>query len=75
MATDVWVQLKSWDTRITQCRSCGARIKWSTTPRGKRLPLQASAVIDLHEDRPRVRAESTHWANCPNAKMHKRAKT
>jgi hypothetical protein len=33
-------------TRFTACRSCSARMFWAETATGKRMPVDADAVLD-----------------------------
>lgn len=40
------------------CRGCGSRIEWWTTPKGKKMPM------DVDESGNCV----SHWSTCPNAK-------
>jgi len=54
--------------KVTHCRSCGDRIIWAVTTKGKRIPLDADPVADgniviigmtLHRD-PLVSVGLTH---------------
>lgn len=43
---------------IGQCRSCGATILWTITPRGARSPLDKEGT--------------SHFISCPTAAQHRR---
>jgi len=42
----------------SQCRSCGARIEWWLTPRGKKMPTDHGTA-------------TPHWSTCPDADQHR----
>lgn len=52
-----------------QCRSCGARIVWGETERGKAIPLDIAHVRLVRG----VRYATTHYAHCPHAKQWRRS--
>lgn len=70
------------------CKSCGAPIRWARTPSGKATPLDADPIatgevvldggiarhVDLltETDGPRYRV---HWATCPQADSHRKARS
>lgn len=56
-----------------QCKSCGAAIWWTWTRDGKRmLELDAYDATDpAHQRRNRY---TSHFATCPNAGQHRRAR-
>lgn len=69
------------------CRSCGAAIIWAVTPAGKRMPLDAQPakriVLDDYgvktfgDEAPCAQVVDTytsHFATCPNAAQHRKAK-
>lgn len=68
------------------CRSCGAPILWVKTEAGKRMPIDAKperrVVLDplavrLGADELTARVVDTyvsHFATCPNAAQHRKAK-
>ena len=68
------------DLNISKCRSCGAKIIWATTERGKRMPLDAVAdtrIVLEHRDGqpPLARVVATyvsHFTTCPNAAEHRK---
>ncbi len=71
------------------CSSCQKPIIWIKTPKGKSMPLDATpnpagnvvirdglaVVLKLDEfETEKGRRFMAHWATCPNAKSHKKAK-
>lgn len=42
--------------RVSQCRACGARVWWDTTPRGKRRPMNVEGD---------VASQACHFDTCP----------
>lgn len=68
---------------IRDCRSCGAKIVWTHTRRGRRMPINATQQVALvalsdpqatFEDlRERLGDEAvvSHFATCPNAAQHR----
>lgn len=66
-------------TRPAQCRSCLATIYWIETASGRRMPVDCE-VDGGHtpsEPRSRVSVDGTgvsHFATCPNADEHRRAR-
>jgi hypothetical protein len=72
------------------CASCSASILWIRTPKGKAMPLDATpnpngnvvirdglaVVLNLAElETTTERKWLAHWASCPNAIGHRKAKT
>ncbi len=61
------------ERRVARCRSCNARIIWFTTDGGKKMPVDEGTVeageyvLDLSRHR-------SHFATCPKAAQHRRAK-
>jgi hypothetical protein len=49
---------------ITSCKSCGAAIIWTTTPKGRAIPLDTSAIrmVGL------IGYAKSHFVTCPDAK-------
>ena len=45
------------------CLSCGAALIWTTTQRGKPMPLSLASVIE----RDGVRYALSHFVDCPDA--------
>lgn len=52
------------------CRSCGARIVFLTTDRGKSIPVDIATVAE-GETRFDHQKHRAHFATCPNAAMHR----
>ena len=63
-----------WPKRQTsQCRSCGAEIFWLKTVNGKNMPVNPLEVLpddSLFDHKRHI----SHFATCPSAKAHRRAK-
>ena len=71
---------------MSQCRSCGAPIRWLTTLRGKMIPIDLEPVptgnvIIEGTGRARVIGSGvpsdgplyqSHFVSCPNAVQHRR---
>ncbi len=57
------------------CSSCGAAIVWFNTPKGKKMPVDASSTrpndaahqLDL-------KRHVSHFSTCPNADRHRKAR-
>lgn len=72
----------------TTCKSCGAPIFWAKTVNGKPMPLDAEPVLDgriILEGQTAIVVGSayvrdgtarydSHFATCPNARSHRRAR-
>lgn len=55
------------------CKSCGAKICWAQTARFKNIALEAAAMVHKREDGLyEVSSDHVHFANCPQAKAHRR---
>lgn len=61
------------ERRIVRCSSCRARIVWLKTQSGKNMPVDADSVEPEDEIFDRSRHIS-HFATCPKAAQHRRAK-
>lgn len=60
---------------MAECRSCGAKIKWIKTLRGKYMPCDPEKVTIVTMNTGRViQGYIPHWATCPNAANHKKKK-
>lgn len=68
---------------MTKCKSCGAEIIWTTSPKGKAMPLDAKPEkrillrerIDGHEPTAIIcDTYVSHFATCPNAASHRSTK-
>jgi hypothetical protein len=64
-----------------RCRSCGARIEWAETERGKRVPFDGEIVATRSQGNPitgRVieyvdtGVTPSHFETCPDAKTWRR---
>lgn len=62
------------ERRIVRCSSCRARIIWLKTRTGKNMPVDADTVepqdTEFHPESDHV----SHFATCPNADQHRRAR-
>lgn len=59
------------EARETMCSSCGAPIAWIVTGGGKRMPISLrTVVVNLAGER----EGESHFADCPNAAEHRRAR-
>lgn len=47
-------------TPASSCRSCGATVFWIVTPRGRKMPVDGDGT--------------SHFASCPHAAEHRRAR-
>lgn len=61
-----------------RCSSCGAPLLWAVTERGKHMPLSKQTerrrfVVDEHGIARSVVTYEAHWADCPNAALHRRS--
>lgn len=61
------------EQRITHCASCHAQIIWFKTDGGKNMPVDADTVEPADEKLDLSRHKS-HFATCPNADLHRRAR-
>ncbi len=60
----------------THCRSCGAPIIWMKTKRGKSMPVNAAPSLEFGQVLPEYDPTKhvSHFATCPNAAKHRKAK-
>lgn len=56
---------------IRQCNSCHAQVVWILLGSGKQMPL---SVASIRTDEQGVRWALSHFADCPNAAQHRRAR-
>jgi hypothetical protein len=56
-----------------KCSTCGQAIVWLLTSAGKRMPVDAATVQDGDKEFDRER-HTSHFATCPQAQQHRRAK-
>jgi endogenous inhibitor of DNA gyrase (YacG/DUF329 family) len=55
------------------CASCGARVVWFRTRKGKRMPVdEASTRPTDRADQLDLTRHVSHFATCPNAAEHRR---
>lgn len=70
------ILLQSIDATATTCRSCGARIRWGITQKGKKMPIDVlvggHTVTKLSTGGYQVSSDHVHWATCPHAREHRR---
>lgn len=57
---------------MSTCRSCGATIKWATTPKGKKMPLNYKMTTGRLENGDWVQVMISHFITCPNADEHRK---
>ena len=63
-----------------RCKSCGAPIVWVEMVSGKRMPVDAKpAKLVVLDDMPEPRGSvvdcwTPHWATCPQADQHRKAR-
>ncbi len=78
------------NNNLAECRSCGTTIRWCQTPLGKKMPVDIDSVpggnVDLVKIGPGkymakvvaadegVNRYRSHFASCPNADKHRRAR-
>lgn len=59
----------------TTCRSCGAAIVWFKTSSGKKMPVdEATTQPTDAEHQLDLKRHVSHFATCPNANQHRKAK-
>jgi hypothetical protein len=51
-----------------KCTVCGAEIKFITTPKGKKMPVEVTRVTVVTITGQIVIGYPPHWANCPGAR-------
>lgn len=54
------------------CSTCGANIKWATTPAGKKMPMDLGTTTARLENGEWVKVHITHFITCPDAKQHRK---
>jgi hypothetical protein len=66
MATDTLIRLISESQQAGVCKGCGRKILWFETPVGKRMPMDAHAMIrQLGIGYDMYAASDSHWTTCP----------
>lgn len=59
----------------TRCSSCSASIVWFKTASGKRMPVDESSTQPTDRaDQLDLTRHKSHFATCPNANQHRRAR-
>jgi hypothetical protein len=59
----------------TTCSSCGASIVWFRTSTGKKMPVEESSTLPTDaEHQLDMTRHKSHFATCPNANQHRRAR-
>lgn len=66
-------ELQAHAARMAQCSSCHAPIIWFKTPKGNNMPVDAGTVDPGDTDLDLSRHQS-HFAICPNADKHRKAR-
>jgi hypothetical protein len=61
------------EMRIVRCSSCRARIIWLKTAGGKNMPVDADTV-EPEDETFNGEKHVSHFATCPNANQHRRAR-
>jgi hypothetical protein len=65
-ATEVLIRLVSDSVQPGACKGCGRKILWFDTPVGKRMPMDAHAMIrQLGIGFDMYAASDSHWTSCP----------
>lgn len=66
---------------MSNCKSCGAEIKWMKTESGKNIPVDVPPVeqetkydLVLTESVFKPGLMTAHFATCPNANKHRKTK-
>ena len=59
--------------RIKRCRSCRRQIIWFKTEAGRNMPVDADTV-DPDDTELDLKKHTSHFASCPNAAQHRRAR-
>jgi arginine/lysine/ornithine decarboxylase len=62
------------ERRITRCRSCNQQIVFLKTATGKNMPVDADTVEPSDDLFDRSRHKS-HFATCPKADKHRKARS
>jgi len=62
---------------MSQCKTCGAEIKWVTTSSGKSMPIDAKpekriVLEDYDRKGSVVDTYTSHFVTCPDAKQHRK---
>lgn len=62
------------ERRITRCRTCNARIIFLPTAAGRNMPVDADTVEPEHQLFDVDLGHENHWATCPGADHHRKAR-
>lgn len=57
---------------MSTCDSCGATIKWATTPKGRKMPVDFKTTTARLENGEWVEVRISHFITCPNADEHRK---
>lgn len=71
---DLYDTTEEHERRIVRCSSCNARIIWLHTANGKRMPVDADTVKPTDTAFDPRSDQVSHFATCPNANQHRRAR-
>lgn len=55
-----------------KCKTCGAKVKWATTPSGKKMPLDLGTTTARLENGEWVTVHISHFITCPQAAEHRK---
>ncbi len=58
-----------------KCKTCKAPIEWVQTRQGKRMPLDPKPFTVVTSEGDVVTGRTSHFATCPQAAAHHKAKT
>jgi hypothetical protein len=66
--------------KFTNCRSCGAKIVFLLTQKGRNIPVNPNLDKPEHKVRDNdmyldTQRHISHFATCPNASKHRKSKT
>ena len=59
---------------MSNCRSCGAGIKWMKTRNGKWIPVDIETVGDPEAEVFDHETMTAHFTTCPEADKHRKGK-
>jgi hypothetical protein len=63
---DVLIRLVSESRQQSSCKGCGRKILWFETLEGKRMPMNAHAMVrQLGIGFDMYSSDDSHWATCP----------
>lgn len=59
---------------MKQCESCGKRINFIYSPKGKWIPVETTGTTIVTREGEVVKGFEQHWVNCPHADEHRRTR-